>query len=666
METPNLTESNDSFELKCKKWPHEIGFNVFREKNLLEHPQGSVKNKKNKGKNVQISKFLDKMDKIIHKKNSNDVPKFKSTSITIGKKDNQTSSKGSKPRIVRKSMKSITQKKENKASTSVKCIGLDSNMESNNVSEEEEFLYDNHVEPFTRTPVSPEKTPAPRKKRKPITYLEEEISQPDVSPLPSKTCYSETRALSVVSSTMNDLNSVFSKKNNKKSIPVSVKDGIFQALNRLISKLSQLEEENDILKKRISIFESQDIIQSRKASNVSETLGKANITTKTLHMSKPMDPVAINTNNSDFSPKNNYVSYANVLTKGVESSKNKAYSSPNNRKGLQTSTTLPTSSKRKNDKLTTVTQEFKTSNNVDPNTSTNDNDRTFFVIGENMLSEIKSKIKLSSLNIEIKVFRETKNKEVLIKTNTKEESIKLLAVIKHNFPQCSIRRPSFLLPRIEVSGLSNSLKEEEIIPILRISNKQLFENHEASLIRCYKNEKSTTAIIECSGKLFSNLIQKQRIKAEWDSVRVKESINILRCFSCLQYGHKKEECSQKKICYKCTSTEHAAKECPSSIKICINCKNHNLKTKTMIDINHSCYDENKCTLLIKKIRAEKKRINYSSSNIPNAVIVKGKLDNFSVREKTTSDKQTMEVNTPMDTLSPTIPTSEESSDGLKC
>lgn len=58
----------------------------------------------------------------------------------------------------------------------------------------------------------------------------------------------------------------------------------------------------------------------------------------------------------------------------------------------------------------------------------------------------------------------------------------------------------------------------------------------------------------------------------WEAHRVREFINVLRCYKCLAFGHTMRECRiGERLCQKCGEGEHLAKECRNE-ENCRNCR----------------------------------------------------------------------------------------------
>lgn len=86
------------------------------------------------------------------------------------------------------------------------------------------------------------------------------------------------------------------------------------------------------------------------------------------------------------------------------------------------------------------------------------------------------------------------------------------------------------------------------------------------------------------GPLFNNLITKSRVFMMWRTYKIKEFLNITRCFKCHGYGHIAKNCElPEQLCETCGSKNHTKDVCPKeTLPSCVNCVRNKRK-----DVNHS-------------------------------------------------------------------------------
>ncbi|KOC58612.1 hypothetical protein WH47_06590 [Habropoda laboriosa] len=73
----------------------------------------------------------------------------------------------------------------------------------------------------------------------------------------------------------------------------------------------------------------------------------------------------------------------------------------------------------------------------------------------------------------------------------------------------------------------------------------------------------------------------------WRVYKIKEYINITRCYKCHAYGHVSKHCSATQTCECCSSPDHLHEKCPTRTKpkcpLCTRFKrkdtNHSVRSK---------------------------------------------------------------------------------------
>ncbi|XP_067614709.1 uncharacterized protein PF3D7_1120000-like [Eurosta solidaginis] len=159
---------------------------------------------------------------------------------------------------------------------------------------------------------------------------------------------------------------------------------------------------------------------------------------------------------------------------------------------------------------------------------------------------------------------------------------------------------------LKIVGLSTKLNDERIIECVKKQN-DIEDNKELKIIKVYedrnKREESYNIIIETDCETYEHLIEKKRIKVEWDSCRVFEHINVPRCFKCLGFQHKASDCTFKQACSKC-GEQHDVKECNSNIIRCVNCFDLVRRKVIDVEVDHYAYST-KCPAYIRYLQSKK-------------------------------------------------------------
>ncbi|XP_046145668.1 uncharacterized protein LOC123988952 [Osmia bicornis bicornis] len=74
------------------------------------------------------------------------------------------------------------------------------------------------------------------------------------------------------------------------------------------------------------------------------------------------------------------------------------------------------------------------------------------------------------------------------------------------------------------------------------------------------------AIVELDDKPACKLLEKGKLRVGWVRCRLRQRTDVQRCFRCLGYGHRKQECKgpdRSGLCWKCGQQGHKAIACTS-------------------------------------------------------------------------------------------------------
>ncbi|KAK2575151.1 hypothetical protein KPH14_001036 [Odynerus spinipes] len=80
-------------------------------------------------------------------------------------------------------------------------------------------------------------------------------------------------------------------------------------------------------------------------------------------------------------------------------------------------------------------------------------------------------------------------------------------------------------------------------------------------------------IVQLPGQACRQLLKNNRIFMSWRTYRIREFVNILRCYKCHSYEHIAKVCNiSKQICMHCGKDDHERTDCPSKNEPrCSNC-----------------------------------------------------------------------------------------------
>jgi len=175
---------------------------------------------------------------------------------------------------------------------------------------------------------------------------------------------------------------------------------------------------------------------------------------------------------------------------------------------------------------------------------------------------------------------------VIVEAENEEYAEKLMNKEVLKEAGLNIERPTKKKPVIIVYDVSADLNDDNIKEQVYYKNmreSQIPEGEfqqEFEIKRKYKNVQSGgkkgNIIVECSVRVRNFLRGKERIFINWESCKVKDYVDVVRCFKCQRYGHVAKYCtSEKSSCSHCAG-DHDFKDCPDKDKreklCCVNCK----------------------------------------------------------------------------------------------
>lgn len=115
-------------------------------------------------------------------------------------------------------------------------------------------------------------------------------------------------------------------------------------------------------------------------------------------------------------------------------------------------------------------------------------------------------------------------------------------------------------------------------------------------------------ILEADEKTHNRMVQLERINIDWESCRVYEYINVVRCRKCQQYNHISKYCRGQERCGRCAGY-HPTKNCCSEEEQCVNCISAMERLRLHIEINHCVWD-NHCEVFKRKLEIQRRRTDF--------------------------------------------------------
>lgn len=133
-----------------------------------------------------------------------------------------------------------------------------------------------------------------------------------------------------------------------------------------------------------------------------------------------------------------------------------------------------------------------------------------------------------------------------------------------------------ILKEMYMRNFSESMTEQEFLRAVKVRRKigQKKGGREKEKVE------RETWIMEVSGRIYEGCMRQERVYMKWEAVRVKEYVDIVRCFKCQGFGHIGKVCRERKqVCERC-GEDHKTEACGVSdteVK-CPNCAREGRET----------------------------------------------------------------------------------------
>lgn len=200
---------------------------------------------------------------------------------------------------------------------------------------------------------------------------------------------------------------------------------------------------------------------------------------------------------------------------------------------------------------------------------------------------------------------------LLLTCQTTDDSERLQQLIEKNTEgKFNVYKPKSKRPTIKVINIRNNYDKEVLKEVIMAQNSYLHASQiEIKYIKEIKHKHTWTAYIGTDGKAFRDIMDNGRLYIGWDSCKVFEEINVLRCFNCCGFYHKSKDCRLPVTCVKC-GKGHNKKDCSETLTCCINCRRQSEKDNLNRDTNHEASSIN-CSIYKTKLERVVNQIDYS-------------------------------------------------------
>ncbi|XP_023212920.1 uncharacterized protein LOC111615717 [Centruroides sculpturatus] len=190
---------------------------------------------------------------------------------------------------------------------------------------------------------------------------------------------------------------------------------------------------------------------------------------------------------------------------------------------------------------------------------------------------------------------------VVVASNVDKERLLNHALVKK--AALEVTSPVKKKPRMIMFDAPRKLDEDALVRQLYVLNNDLIygdlgitlDEFKESFKLLYKTGRKRDLLVnwvmEVSPELRIRLLRLNRLYVEYRSCRVKDYLEVSRCFKCQAFGHVAKTCRQDNVtCYKCGEVGHRSADCKLEKPklLCIPCRNFG-KRSDHISRENGCY-----------------------------------------------------------------------------
>ena len=223
-------------------------------------------------------------------------------------------------------------------------------------------------------------------------------------------------------------------------------------------------------------------------------------------------------------------------------------------------------------------------------------------------------IKPNELKIGIQGVKKISRGGIIVTCENEDDNKKLIKEIEKKLgTKYEIKKGELRNPRIKIIDMTEELSEDKLISCLLNQNNGIIkESNIKKVLKIWRSGRSNkyNAIIEVEPEAFHSILERRKLNIIWNECRVFEEFSVFRCFKCLGYNHKAQECTNNLTCIKCGSNDHKVDKCDNNNSVrCSNCINCNTKMNMKLDTNHSPMDSS-CSVFKRQLELARNKTRY--------------------------------------------------------
>lgn len=235
--------------------------------------------------------------------------------------------------------------------------------------------------------------------------------------------------------------------------------------------------------------------------------------------------------------------------------------------------------------------------------------------GSETKEEVKRIIDPSDLGIGITKMRGVKDGGLAVCCESSDDTQRLKSDVEMKLGgEYEVKEVKKWKPRLKIIGIEDGISSEELKECISKQNSNIGDVNELEVKVVKKMRKGYMAIVEVDANLYRRMLDCGALKIKWKICAVFECLDIMRCFKCLGFNHRANDCKNvegnKQVCSQCGIEGHKENECACDNLRCINCVRANERLGLKLNVRHGAFDK-KCTTLTRQVERKRERIEYS-------------------------------------------------------
>ncbi|GFY74146.1 hypothetical protein TNIN_60571 [Trichonephila inaurata madagascariensis] len=169
--------------------------------------------------------------------------------------------------------------------------------------------------------------------------------------------------------------------------------------------------------------------------------------------------------------------------------------------------------------------------------------------------------------IGIRDVKEISDNRIIVNCASVKDREKLMTKIEANPKFLKPTVPKRKNPTMLIRNVPNDVDDSELLDVIREQNPEILASNECwnesrvrFVLKKFQHVRERTVVIEFHPKIRKNVNAVGSLKIMWNMCRTEDFLVINRCFQCLGYNHRANECTNILSCYFCAG-EHKSDTC---------------------------------------------------------------------------------------------------------